>query len=104
VNRVQTLDDLERNSAICARCYSHGCDAPGATESAAVVNQVYHHALLAHGYAVEAVREYGGKRACVRLVHNPPAPVPVTETAADIAAARTNIHGTLRNSWDVVPR
>jgi len=69
--------------------YSSGCDAPGATESAAVVNQAHHHALLAHGYAVEAVREYGGKRACVGLVHNPPAPVPVTETLADIAAART---------------
>ncbi len=68
--------------------YGYGCDAPGAKESAAVVNQIYHHTLLAHGYAVEMVREYGGKRACVGLVHNPPTPVPVTETAADIVAAR----------------
>jgi beta-glucosidase len=68
--------------------YGYGCDAPGAKESAAVVNQVYHHTLLAHGYAVEVVREYGGKRARVGLAHNPPVPVPVTETPGDIAAAR----------------
>jgi len=69
--------------------YGYGCDAPGAKESNGVVNQIYHNTLLAHGYAVEAVREYGGKRAVVGLSHNPPAPVPVTETPADIAAART---------------
>jgi beta-glucosidase len=69
--------------------YAYGCDAPGAKESTEVVNQVYHHTLLAHGYAVEAVREYGGPRACVGLAHNPPVPVPVTETPGDIAAAHT---------------
>ena len=46
-----------------------------------VINQIYHHTLLAHGYAVEAVREFGGKRARIGLAHNPPTPVPVTETA-----------------------
>jgi beta-glucosidase len=69
--------------------YGYGCDAPGAKESAAVVNQVYHHTLLAHGYAVEAVREFGGSHARIGLAHNPATPMPVTETAADIAAART---------------
>jgi beta-glucosidase len=69
--------------------YGYGCDAPGAKESDRVVNQIYHHTLLAHGYAVEAVREYGGRRAVVGLSHNPPTPVPATETLADIAAART---------------
>jgi len=68
--------------------YAYGCDAPGAKEPAAVVNQIFHHALLAHGYAVEAVREFGGKQARIGLVHNPPTPVPVTETEADIAGAR----------------
>jgi len=68
--------------------YAYGCDAPGAKEPVAVVNQIFHHVLLAHGYAVEAVREFGGKQARVGLAHNPPTPVPVTETDADIAAAR----------------
>jgi len=69
--------------------YAYGCDAPGVKESTAVVNQIYHHALLAHGYAVEAVREFGGRGARIGLVHNPATPLPVTETASDIAAART---------------
>jgi beta-glucosidase len=69
--------------------YGYGCDAPGAKESAAVVNQIYHHTLLAHGHAVEAVRELGGSGARIGMAHNPPVPVPATETEADIAAART---------------
>ena len=68
--------------------YASGCDAPGVKEPTAVVNQIYHHALLAHGYAVEAVREFGGRRARIGLAHNPATPLPVTETAGDIAAAR----------------
>jgi len=68
--------------------YAYGYDAPGVKEPAAVVNQIYHHTLLAHGYTVEAVRELGGRGARVGLVHNPSTPVPVTETEADIAAAR----------------
>ncbi|HVM62658.1 MAG TPA: GH1 family beta-glucosidase [Verrucomicrobiae bacterium] len=68
--------------------YGFGCDAPGATEPAAVVNQIYHHTLLAHGYAVDAVRRFGGRGARIGLAHNPPTPVPVTETEEDIEAAR----------------
>jgi beta-glucosidase len=68
--------------------YAYGCDAPGAKEPAAVINQIYHHTLLAHGYAVEAVRECGGKHARVGLAHNPATFVPVAETEADISAAR----------------
>jgi beta-glucosidase len=68
--------------------YRYGCDAPGADESVAMINQIYHHTLLAHGYAVEAVRELGRSGARIGLGHNPPVPVPATETEADIAAAR----------------
>ena len=68
--------------------YGTGIHAPGAQEGQAVLNQCYHHAVLAHGFGVEAVREHGGKGAKVGLVHNPASPVPVTETPADLAAAR----------------
>jgi beta-glucosidase len=68
--------------------YAYGHDAPGAKEPPSVINQIYHHTLLAHGYAVEAVRQFGGRRARIGLAHNPPTPVPVTETAGDIEAAR----------------
>ena len=69
--------------------YAYGHDAPGAKEPPAVINQIYHHTLLAHGYAVDAVRRFGGKGARIGLAHNPPTPVPVTETKEDIEAARS---------------
>ena len=71
--------------------YDNGSFAPGRRESKRVVNQAYHHAMLAHGHAVRAVREFGGAGTHVGLVHNHlPAPqIPVTETEPDIAAART---------------
>jgi len=68
--------------------YSVGSKAPGRKESDAVVNQTYHHALLAHGHAVHAVREHGGSGARVGLTDNCDVAVPVTETPEDIAAAK----------------
>ena len=68
--------------------YGSGKHAPGARESRAVLNQCYHHAVLAHGYAVEAVRAHGQKGSKVGLVHNPDSPVPFVETAPDLEAAR----------------
>ncbi|MEK8045231.1 GH1 family beta-glucosidase [Ideonella margarita] len=68
--------------------YGWGTKAPGRKESDAVVNQTYHHALLCHGHAVKAVRELGGAGARVGLTDNCDVAVPVTETPADIAAAK----------------
>ncbi|CAM2789431.1 GH1 family beta-glucosidase [Rariglobus hedericola] len=65
-----------------------GDKAPGRKESEKVVNQTYHHALLCHGHAVKAVRNFGGKGARVGITDNSAVPIPVTETPADIAAAR----------------
>ena len=70
--------------------YGNGYFAPGKQVQAQELNQAFHHALLAHGHAVEAVRTLGGLGARVGLVHNhlPAPPIPVTETGPDIAAAR----------------
>ena len=68
--------------------YGVGSKAPGRKEGDAVVNQTCHHALLAHGHAVRAVREYGGPGARVGLTDNCDVSVPVTETREDIAAAQ----------------
>ena len=68
--------------------YGIGSKAPGRRESAAVVNQTYHHALLCHGHGVRAVRQFGGPGARVGLTDNCDVSVPVTETPADIAAAK----------------
>jgi beta-glucosidase len=76
--------------------YGNGYFAPGKRVCTRDLNQAYHHALLAHARGVEAVRSYGGPGASVGLVHNHlPAPaIPVTETAADIAAARAEFERT----------
>jgi len=68
--------------------YALGTKAPGRRESPAVVNQTYHHALLAHGHGVRAVRQFGGAGARVGLTDNVDVCVPVHETPDDIAAAR----------------
>ncbi len=70
--------------------YGNGYFAPGSRVSARELNQAYHHALLAHGFGVEAVRTHAMAGARVGLVHNhlPAPPIPVTETEADVVAAR----------------
>ena len=70
--------------------YGDGYFAPGRQLDARSLNQAYHHALLAHGAAVAAVRAHGGSGARVGLVHNhlPAPPIPVIETDEHIAAAR----------------
>jgi beta-glucosidase len=70
--------------------YGSGYFAPGRRESAKVINQAYHHAILAHGHGVGAVRAHGKAGSQVGLVHNllPPPQIPVVETEADIAAAK----------------
>jgi len=78
------------NEIVCftGQAYGTGEKAPGVRESAKIVNQTHHHALVCHGHAVRAVREHGGSHARVGLADNPDIPIPVTETAHDIAAAR----------------
>ncbi len=71
--------------------YRIGCHAPGARETDAVVNQAFHHTLLAHGHAVRAVREHGGRGARVGLTQDLSVSIPVTETPRDIAAAQAEL-------------
>ncbi len=68
--------------------YGTGQKAPGARESEQVVNQTYHHALLAHGAGVRAVREHGGKGARVGLTDNIIVTLPVDLAPANVAAAK----------------
>jgi len=62
--------------------------APGADEKKQVINQTVHHALVCHGHGVRAVREHGGRGARVGITDNCETVIPLTESAADIAAAR----------------
>ncbi len=76
--------------------YGNGSFAPGRREPARVLNQAYHHAILAHGHAVAVVRERGRAGSVVGLVQNhlPAPPIPIAETEADIAAARLDYERT----------
>jgi beta-glucosidase len=87
-NRVKNWITLNEIFCFTYLGYGNGQKAPGLKLPRQVVNQTYHHALLCHGHGVRAVREHGGKGARVGLADNSLATVPVTETDADIAAAR----------------
>jgi beta-glucosidase len=90
-------------------CFTHlgygvGSKAPGLKLPAGVVNQTYHHALLCHGHGVRAVREHGGRGARVGITDNSNIGVPVTETPADIAAARAHFVETNWKTLDPIYR
>jgi len=68
--------------------YGTGQKAPGHRESEQVVNQTYHHALLAHGQGVRGVREFGGKGARVGLTDNIIVTAPLDLQPANVAAAK----------------
>jgi beta-glucosidase len=89
-DRVTRWFTLNEMPCFIGNGYGNGSFAPGRREGAKLVNQGYHHALLAHGQGVAAVRGHGGPGATVGLVHNHlPAPqIPVIETGPDIAAAQ----------------
>jgi beta-glucosidase len=98
-DRVRHWFTLNEMPCFIGKGYGDGEFAPGRRESARVLNQAYHHALLAHGHGVAAVRALGGPGTKVGLVHNhlPPPPIPATETEADIAAARAEYERTNRH-------
>jgi beta-glucosidase len=79
VNEMRSFVDLG---------YGRGRDAPGLRLAPAELNQVRHHALLAHGLGLQAVRAHGRAGTQAGLAENPIIPIPVIETEAHIAAAR----------------
>lgn len=87
-DRVKHWITLNEIGVFANNGYGIGRHAPGRKESAEVVNQAFHHAVVCHGHAVRAVREHGGPGARVGVTDNSRVTIPLTETAADIAAAR----------------
>jgi beta-glucosidase len=67
--------------------YGTGLLAPGLKLPPARLNQVRHHAVLAHGLAVQAIRAKAQQGTQVGLAENIVVGVPVIETAEHIAAA-----------------
>lgn len=67
--------------------YSSDRSAPGLQLPAAGVNQVRHHAVLAHGLGVQAIRAHAKSGTKVGLAENATVTVPIIETPEHIAAA-----------------
>ncbi len=68
--------------------YKDGSFAPGLKLSDAEVNQLRHHAILAHGMGVQAIRANAKSGTQVGLAENATVYVPVIEEAEQIGAAR----------------
>jgi beta-glucosidase len=68
--------------------YKIGQFAPGLKLGSAAVNQIRHHAVLAHGMGVQAVRANSPAGTQVGLAENPKVYVPVIDTALQIEAAK----------------
>lgn len=90
-DRVKNWITLNEIPTFIGLGYRNGTHAPGAQEPARVVNQAFHHTLLAHGHAVRAVREFGGRGARVGLTQDMGGAIPVMETPAHIAAAEAEL-------------
>jgi beta-glucosidase len=88
-DRVKHWITLNEMRCFTALAYGDTLRPPGLVEPPQVVNQTYHHALLAHGHGVRAVREHARRGARVGLTDDSTVTVPLTETPADIAAARS---------------
>jgi len=67
--------------------YQAGRHAPGLKLNAQDMAQVKHHALLAHGLGVQAIRANAHPGTLVGLAENPAAVTPVMDTPANLAAA-----------------
>ena len=86
-DRVKHFMTMNEMSSFVDIGYRDGRHAPGLKLPPAGVNQVRHHAVLAHGLGVQAIRAHAKSGTKVGLAENSTACVPVIETPEHIAAA-----------------
>jgi beta-glucosidase len=86
-DRIKFFFTLNEISTFVELGHRTGIFAPGLKLSAAGVNQVRHHAVLAHGLAVEAIRARAERGTKVGPAENVAAVVPAVETSENIHAA-----------------
>ena len=87
-DRVQNYMTINEFYCFTDAGYRSRQSAPGRCLPTQEANQVRHNALLAHGYAVQAIRERARTTPNVGLAENSRVCVPVMETEAHIEAAR----------------
>lgn len=89
VRNFFTLNEISVFAELGHRGHDGAEHAPGLRLGAAALNQVRHHAVLAHGLAVQAIRAYGRAGTKVGPAENISAAVPAIDTPADVRAAET---------------
>lgn len=88
-DRITHFFTINEFSCYADEGYGSGTKAPGKVLGDKIRNQVRHHAVLGHGMAVGALRAAARRPLQVGLAENPAMCVPVIESGAHIAAART---------------
>jgi beta-glucosidase len=86
-DRVQHFMTLNEISTFTRHGYKLGTHAPGLSLNDRDFAQVNHHALLAHGFGVLAIRAAAKPGTRIGLAENPIATTPVMDSPANIAAA-----------------
>jgi len=86
-DRVKHFMTLNEMSSFVDLGYGNGVHAPGLKLAPGALNQVRHHAVLAHGLGVQAIRAHAKPGTKVGLAENAIPTVPVIENAEHIAAA-----------------
>lgn len=87
-DRVRHFSTLNEVQSFVVHGYSTGLHAPGLKLPTRDVNQIRHHALLAHGLGVAAIRAKARAGTLVGFAENASVTTPVIETAEHIDAAR----------------
>ena len=87
-DRVRNWITLNETGCFTRLAYGGTIRPPALNEPEQVINQSYHHAMLAHGHGVRAVREHGRRGSRVGITDDARVHVPVIENEANLAAAR----------------
>jgi beta-glucosidase len=87
-DRVRHWITLNETGCFTRLAYGGTIRPPALNEPEQIINQSYHHAMLAHGHGVRAVREHGGRGATVGITDDSKIAIPVIENEANLAAAR----------------
>jgi beta-glucosidase len=90
-DRVSHFMTMNEMRAFVDAGYGRGRHAPGLSLDAAGLAQVAHHAVLAHGLGVQAIRAAARGNVSIGLADNIEACTPIIETPEDIAATRVAI-------------
>ncbi|AFZ20849.1 GH1 family beta-glucosidase [Allocoleopsis franciscana] len=104
ITHWMTLNEISQFTHLAYGVDSQPNNAPGTrVSSKKEVWQTSHHALLAHGLGCQAIRAASPKPCAIALVLDIGSTVPLTESAADIAAAQKAFHTYWFNGGIIFP-